>query len=178
MRQPQIFIAYAPRGAGLRCALAYLEDSHDVYGWFGGPRDDASVAACYFVLQDFHANAPTRYEEVEQSALHSVWSLPEPRRRDLAAMQEAFAQEWLFYRNEPRATAELMAYCEAELATGELNVCFGKLAKLSKRQPNWTYSSPRFERAVLRALSRYWPLEYRPHEGERISAESERRFGR
>lgn len=24
MRTPNIFIAYAPRGAGLRCALAYL----------------------------------------------------------------------------------------------------------------------------------------------------------
>lgn len=166
MRNPQIFIAYAPRGAGLRCALAYLEEGHDVYGWFGGPRHDASVASCYFVLQDFHANSPTRYEEVDQSALHAVWSLSESRRHELAAMQDAFAREWLFYRSESRATAELMAYGEAELAAGELNLRFDKLAKLSKLQPNWTYYSPRFERTVLRALSRYWPLEYRPHMDE------------
>jgi len=169
MPDPQIFVAYAPRGAGLRCALAYLEHRRDVYGWFAGPRHDASLAARYFLLEAFHASVRTRYEEVDQSDLRSGWSLAEPRRHALAAMQEAFAREWLFYRNEPRATAELMAYGEAELAAGELNLRFEKLANLSKRQPNWTCYSPRFERRVLRALSRYWPLEYRPHIGEVVA---------
>lgn len=163
MPVPEIFVAYAPRGAGLRCALAYLEDARDVYGWFAGPRDDASVAACYFVLDDFRAAVRIRYCEFAQSALRS---LAEPRRRELAAMQEEFANEWLFYRNEARAYGELLAYCEAELAAGELNLRFEKLAVLSKRQPNWTYSSRQFDRRVLRALSRYWPLEYRPHTGD------------
>lgn len=166
MRDPQIFIAYAPRGAGLRCVLAYLEDASDVYGWFAGPRHDTSVAACYFVLENFHASVRARYEAVDQAELHGGWSLAEERRHELAAMQEAFARDWLFYRNEPRATPQLMAYCEAELAAGELNLRFERLAKLSKLQPNWTYYSPRFERLVLRALSRYWPLEYRPHIGD------------
>jgi hypothetical protein len=169
MRNPEIFIAYAPRGAGLRCALACLEDGHDVYGWYGGPRHDTSVASRYFLLENFHANARTSYEDVDESDLHSGWSLAEARRHELAAMQDAFAHEWLFYRNEPRATAELMAYCEAELAAGELNLRFDKLARLSKLQPNWTYYSPRFERRVLRALSRYWPLEYRPHIGDVVA---------
>lgn len=167
---PQIFIAYAPRRAGLRCALAYLEDTHDVYGWYAGPGDEPSVASRYFVLENFHANVRTRYEDVEQSDLHSGWSLSGSRRRDLAEMRDAFAREWLFYRSEPRATEELLAYCAAELAAGELNLRFDKLAKLSKLQPTWTYYSPRFERRVVRTLSRYWPLAYRPHVGERIPA--------
>ena len=60
MKTPSIFIAYAPRGAGLRCALAYLASERDVYGWYTGPRDDSSIAAQYFLIEDFYSNRPTR----------------------------------------------------------------------------------------------------------------------
>jgi nucleotide-binding universal stress UspA family protein len=98
---------------------------------------------------------------VDQADLHSAWSLDEARRHELARMQEAFAREWLFYRDDPRAAAELQAYAEAELAVGELNVRFERLARFSTLQPNWTWYSARFERPVLRHLARRWPLEYR-----------------
>jgi hypothetical protein len=160
-RAPHVFIAYAPRGAGLRCALAYLEDRRDVYGWFAGPRQDASVEARYFVLEDFFTAREARYESVAQADLHSPWALREARRHELARMQEAFAGEWLFYRDAPGAAAELQAYAEAELAAGELNLRFERLSKLYTRQPNWTYYSPNFERPVLKFLAKRWPLEYR-----------------
>lgn len=60
MRTPSIFIAYAPRGAGLRCALAYLSSGRDVYGWYTGPRDDVSFAACYFLLENFYGQTSAR----------------------------------------------------------------------------------------------------------------------
>lgn len=157
---PQVFIAYAPRGAGLRCALAYLESGNDVYGWFAGPRDDTTVARCYFLLEDLHAPRASRYEAVSEADLHSGWSLDEARRHELARMQEAFSREWLFYRGELGAERELQAYAEAELAAGEINLRFERLAKLDTRQPNWTWYSPRFERTVLRHLSTRWPLEF------------------
>lgn len=160
MRTPDVFLAYAPRGAGLRCALAYLGSRRDVYGWFTGPRHDASVASQYFLLEDFYRPTATRYEAVDLEALHSSWSLDEARRHELAALQEAFAHEWLFYRGDPRAVAQLEAYAEAELAAGEVNLRFARLDKLSKLQPNWTFYSSGFERSVLRQLSRHWPLEY------------------
>ncbi len=162
MRNPEIFVAYAPRGAGLRCAIAYLEGANDVYGWFIGPRDDASVTACYFLLGDFHASAPVRYEAVAPADLHSHWSLDEGRRHEAAQMQEAFAHEWLFYRDAPDAAGQLAAYGDAELASGEIGLRYERLAKLSKLQPDWTYYSHRFERSVLRHLAGRWPLEYRP----------------
>ena len=161
METPRIFIAYAPRGAGLRCALAYLAAERDVYGWFTGPDDDGGVASVFFVSEDFYTNRPARYEAVDSAQLHSHWSLDEARRHELAQMQEAFAHEWLFYRDDPRAAAELEAYAEAELAAGEVNLRFERLGKLSTLQPNWTYYSPGFERAVLRHLAKRWPLEYR-----------------
>jgi hypothetical protein len=161
MKTPNVFIAYAPRGAGLRCALAYLATERDIYGWYTGPREDTTFAAAFFVSGDFYINRPARYDAVETAELPSRWSLDEARRHELARMQEAFAREWLFYRDDPRAAAELEAYAEAELAAGEVNVRFERLAKLSTLQPNWTYYSPHFERSVLRHLAKRWPLEYR-----------------
>ena len=161
MEVPQVFIAYAPRGAGLRCALAYLAAERDVYGWYTGPRADGAVAAEFFLVEDFYANRPARDHAVDAGALHSPWALDEARRHGVAQMQEAFVHEWLFYRNEARAARELEAYAEAELAAGEVNLRFERLAKLSTLQPNWTYYSPRFERPVLRHLAKRWPLEYR-----------------
>ena len=161
MKTPNLFIAYAPRGAGLRCALAYLGSERDVYGWFAGARADAGgVAAQFFLIEDFYTNRPTRYQAVDQADLHSPWALDEARRHEAARMQDAFAHEWLFYRDNPRAAAELEAYREAELAASELNVRFGRLSRFSTLQPNWTYYSPHFERGVLRLLARRWPLDY------------------
>jgi hypothetical protein len=160
MRNPEIFIAYAPRGAGLRCALAYIASGRDVYGWYTGPRLDGSVAARYFLAEDFYANRPARDSAVDHADLHTRWALDEARRHELARVQEAFAREWLVYRDDPRAARELASYGRAELAVGEVNLRFERIADLSTLQPNWTYYSPRFERSVLRHLSKGWPLEY------------------
>ena len=37
MRSPNVFLAYAPRGVGLRCAVAYFGAGRDAFGWFTGP---------------------------------------------------------------------------------------------------------------------------------------------
>ena len=174
MPTPDVFLAYAPRGSGLRCAIAYLAAGPDAYGWFTGPRDDTSIASRYFLLEDLYTVAAARYHAVEPEALHNHWALDEARRHQVAKMQDVFSREWLFYRNEPRVASELAAYAEAELAAGEVNVRFARLAKFSTLQPNWTYYSPRFERTVLRHLAKHWPLEYRPH-GDEVAASQKRR---
>ena len=113
MKNRQVFIAYAPRGPGLYCALAYLATELDVYGWFTGPCRDGTLARRFFLLENFHADGLVRHEAVDQADLHSAWSLDNGRRQELAAMQEAFAGEWLFYRDDPRAAAELKSYAAA-----------------------------------------------------------------
>lgn len=166
MRNPNVFVAYAPRGNGLRCGLFYLTSGEDAYGWFTGPRDDLSVASQYFLLEGLYTMRPTRYDTVRADALHSAWLLDEARRHELAATQEAFAREWLVYRDDPRSLKELEAYAEAELAAGEVNLRFERLAKLDRAQPTWTYYSPAFQGTVLRQLAKRWPLEFRPHGDE------------
>jgi len=160
MNTPNVFLAYAPRGAGLRCAVAYLASGRDAYGWFTGPRLDLVVASRYFLLEDFYSAGPVRYEEVDVSELHSGWSLSEPRRHELARLQATFAREWLCYRADVWAASDFGAYARAELAAGDVAVRFGRLAVFSKLQPNWTFYSRGFEHGVLRQLARRWPLEY------------------
>lgn len=162
MLTPNVFLAYAPRGPGLRCAVAYLGRERDVYGWFTGPRADAQLASAFFLLENFYTGAMTRYEAVDAADLHGGWALDEARRHELAGMQAAFAQEWLYYRSDPKAKSELKAYAAAEFAIGEANVRYARLAKFSRLQPNWTYYSQHFEYPVLSYLSRHWPLDYQP----------------
>lgn len=177
MQTPNVFLAYAPRGPGLCCAVACLSSGRDVYGWFTGLRQDTSLASAFFVLEDFYANAPTRYEAVAPADLHSPWLLDEARRHELARLQEAFAREWLVYRDDPRAAAELQAYAEGELAAGELNVRFERLARFSTVHSTWTCYSEHFDHRVLEKLASRWPLEYRP-QMERTAAEQASRHAK
>ena len=159
MQTPRTFIAYAPR-AGLRCALAYLPAGHDVLGWFTGSAD-GRVESAYFLLEDYYSPRETRYVAVPAGDLHSSWGVDEARCHELARLQDTFAREWLFYRDDPRAPGELGQYARGELAAGEVNVRFERLNRLSRLQPNWTWYSPQFEHGVLETLARHWPLDYR-----------------
>ncbi|HJY76436.1 MAG TPA: hypothetical protein VKE95_07380 [Burkholderiales bacterium] len=160
MNKPNVFLAYAPRGIGLRCAVAYVASGRDAYGWFTGPRLDLAVASRYFLLEDFYSARPVRHAEVDAGDLHSGWALGEPRRHELARLHAGFTMEWLCYRADAWAASDFDAYARAELAAGEIAVRFGRLAVFSKLQPNWTFYSPGFEHGVLRHLARRWTLEY------------------
>ena len=38
MMQHECFLAYAPRGAGLLCAVTYVSTEPDIVGWFVGAK--------------------------------------------------------------------------------------------------------------------------------------------
>jgi hypothetical protein len=175
MKTPQIFVAYSPRGVGLRCAVAYLKDAKNVYGWFTGPRDGL-LASAYFLLEGFYAGAGTRFLATESSDAYGGWTWdysserPErigPEKVDevlchrLVHLQDAFVHEWLAYRTDAGAAADLAQYEEAELAIGDVNLRFARLNRLAKLHATWTFYSQDFEASVARYLMRRWPLEYR-----------------
>jgi hypothetical protein len=162
MRTPGIFIGYAPRGAGLRCAVVYTPAGNDARGWFIGTREDGGLESAYFVLEDYYTPRATRYVAVRDDDLHSKWTVDEAMCHDLARLQAAFASEWLFHRDEPGAALHLARYAADELALGHVGIRHERLARFSRDQPNWTYYNPEFEHGILEALARHWPLEYRP----------------
>jgi hypothetical protein len=159
MQTPAIFMAYAPR-AGLRCAIAYLTSHRDVYGWYTGGVD-GRLESAYFVLEDYYSPGGSRFAAVAEGDLHSGWTAGEARRHELARLQDAFVHEWLVYRAQPEAIAQLDEYARAELAAGDVMVRFERLNRFSKLQPNWTYYSPAFEHGVLQGLAKHWALDYR-----------------
>jgi hypothetical protein len=165
MRAPELHFAYAPRGGGLLCALAYLDSERDVYGWFTGLHAGGRIAGYYFLLEAYHGPGAVRYEAVPAQDLHSGWSLEEARRHELARLEEAVVREWLFARDDPAAAADVLAYEKAELALGELGVRYRRLARFHTAAALWTWYTPAFQRSVLRQLARRWPLEYRPDFG-------------
>ncbi len=158
---PQLFIAYAPQGPGLRCALLYFAAGEDLWGWLTGPQGEL-VVSDYFHVAGFHSLREPSYRAVDIAGLHSGWAPDPAMRAELARVQDQFVREWLVYRCAKEARAHLARYDEAGLATGEVNLRFDRLGTLSRSLPDWTYCSPGFEPAVLSWLSYRWPIDYRP----------------
>jgi hypothetical protein len=162
METLRVFLAYAPRGAGLRAAVAYLPRTRDVYGWYTGPREDGSMASEYFLLEDLYTSGQAGY--AASGDLYGGWVRDDVLCHELARLQEAFRREWLCYRSDPAAAKELEAYARDELPAGDVIVRHERLGRFSKLQPSWTFYSPGFERTVLKHLSKRWPLEFRVEE--------------
>lgn len=174
MKTPRILLAYAPRGVGLCCALAYLSDGNAVYGWFTGPAEGRTLSA-FFVLEHFYAGRGTRFLATEGDDVHGGWRWdytgrahpvgPEPIAaslcHELVQLQDAFAHEWLVYPGDADAVEEREKYAQAELALGDVNIRFERLNRFSTLQPSWTFYSRDFERSVESYLASRWPLEYR-----------------
>jgi hypothetical protein len=156
-----MFLAYAPRGPGLRCAMFYFAAGDDLWGWLTGPNGRLLVAE-YFQVAGFHALREPRYTAVDIAGLHCGWSEDRSICAELGRLQDEFVHEWLFYRSGRKARAQLAAYESSGLATGEVNVRFNRLGRLARTPPDWTYYSAAFEPAVLTWLGNRWSLDYRP----------------
>jgi len=175
MNTPSVFLAYAPRGAGLMCAVAWFSRGDDVFGWWGGARG-AEFACSYFLAEDFYAGGGTRLLATDGNDLYGGWTrdythrqppleerIPPPDEvcHELERLQSQFSREWLVFSHDPEAAAEGSAYRDAELAAGPVLIRYRKLNKFSKDDAVWTCASPILDRNLLEYLSRRWPLDYR-----------------
>lgn len=174
VKTPRHFIAYAPYGVGVMCALVYFERGADVYGWWIGSRD-AEWHSVYFKLDNFYTTKPTRFLATEgmdlyggwkhlYSARHPVLDKPEPVDDDAAheldRLQDLFAGEWLFFEDDTGAVADRRAYDEYNLPLAHVNLRAQILNKLDKHEAVWSYRSHDFDSAVLEYLQQHWPLDY------------------
>ena len=174
MHNLQTFIAYAPRGAGLLCAIVYAESGDDVFGWYAGSRG-YQTASAFFLLKGFFSVGETVYYATDGMDLRGGWkydystsepeldgsiALDEDLARQLGAMQGKFVGEWLFYRDDPAAAQQIRAYRELGLPLQTLNVQAKKLNKLDQSDAVWRHYSIAFQHPVLRYLGARWPLDY------------------
>jgi hypothetical protein len=172
---PQQFVAYAPYGVGILCALVYLERGADVYGWWIGARD-AEWLTAYFKLEEFFTARQTRFLATEGMDLYGGWKRlysarepeldkPEPVADDAAheldRVQGMFAAECLFFEDDAAAAAERKAYERYNLPLAHVNVRAKMLNKLDKNRAVWAFRSHEFDGTILDYLQRHWPLDYR-----------------
>jgi hypothetical protein len=168
------FIAFAPFGVGVVCALFYFEHGNDIYGWWIGARD-SEYRSAYFKLEDYFSTQPTRFYGTEESDLYGGWRFlySENRRaldkpvhvndavaHELDRRQGVFVSEWLFFEDAPQKSAERMAYEKMKFPVRHVNVRAAGIARLDRHEPLWVYRSHDFNQHVLEYLERYWPLDY------------------
>jgi hypothetical protein len=175
MANPMVYLAYAPRGAGLLAAVVYVAVGEDVYGWWTGA-SNSDFPAAYFRLEDFFSVSGTTFHASRGSDLYGGWafnyssSTPEldkavPVEQDMAheleRMQDAFWAEWLFFSEDKGAAAEIAAYASSELPLQTVNIKTSKLNKLNKDDVIWTYASTGIDLDIIDYMRARWPLDYR-----------------
>ena len=171
---PRVFIAFAPYGVGVLCALFYIEKRRDLYGWWTGARDSEHHCA-YFKLEEHRSMKALRFYATQGSDLNGGWRrlysakqpqlhTPLPIDEDLACelehLRDDFVAQWLFLEDAPDAEAEREAYARMNFPIFPLGVRAQGINRLNKDEPVWLYRSSDFDVGVIDALARYWPLDY------------------
>ena len=175
MTMPQSYLAYAPHGAGVMCAVVYFEHGVDIVGWWIGARGYEYHSA-YFKLERFFSTKPTRFYATEGMDLYGGWKMLYSAREpaldkpvpvedavshELDRVQGMFVSEWLFFENDADADAEYKAYEALRLPLQRVNIRSRRLVKFDESQPVWIYHTHDFDLDAIDYLQRYWPLDYR-----------------
>lgn len=174
MIEPHVHFAYAPRGAGLLCAMFWFDQGHHVYGWFTGARGH-ELPAAFFMLENYRYHRETQFYRSAANDVYGDWllvtdrgetkldpptPLPEPVIHELDRLQDAFVQEWLFYENDPGHADEVAGLRALELPVLAVNIRASRIGKLVTGAPIWTYTSPGADENVIAFLASRWPLDY------------------
>ncbi|MDA8383141.1 MAG: hypothetical protein M0037_08805 [Betaproteobacteria bacterium] len=174
MSNPQSHLAYAPHGAGLLCALVYIERQKDIWGWWIGSADGTFPSA-FFKLENFFSSTGTAFLATQGSDVYGGWRydyaarahelgtgipIDEGMCHSLERMQDVFFSEWLFLAADPSRAPDLHAYAAAALAVQDVNIRFEGFNRMDHHDPVWTFSSKEMDGAVLEFMMPRWPLQY------------------
>ena len=171
--QPYFYLAFTPRGVGVVAATFYFVQAENVYGWFIGARNNG-CAAGFFALERYYSRETTIYWRSLEDDVHGEWEaavigavtaasgpVPEAIRHELARLQSAFADEWLFFPEYPGAEGEIEAYRKLELPVETVNIRPAQFHRFDQSQPTWIYASPGIDLNVIAYLGDHWMLDHR-----------------
>lgn len=176
MIEPHVHIAYAPRGAGVLCAVFWFTAEDHVYGWFTGAKAYERPAS-YFMLEHYYSTRETVCYRSAEDDPYGDWLIastqcesrvdrPVPVSmelcHELSRIQDIFVREWLFFEGAPDYERQASALRARELPALAANVRPSKLDKLVTGGPVWTYSSPGADAHIVGFLAKRWPLDYAP----------------
>lgn len=172
---PQCFLAYAPRGVGLLCAVVYTVRNDDVCGWWVGAMS-SEYQTGFFLLENYFSPNEKAFYATKSGDLYGGWvfdydanpteldkpvTVNETICHDLEHIQFVFAQEWLSFPGDADAMQEMERYHQAELAHQDVNVKFHRLKRLDKDEPAWVYRSAGVDLNIIKRLMCDWPLDCR-----------------
>jgi hypothetical protein len=166
--QPKIHIRYLPEESGSVSAMFYIEHGIDVYGWYTHA-ENGRFSAAFFMLENFYADRSTALYRSIEDDVYGPWTvdfppidneircpLPEPIRHELERIQSTFADEWLFFKNDPAASQDLLAYASHRLAIHAVNVKPRKLNRLDKTSASWEHKTPAIDPNVMDFVQKHW----------------------
>lgn len=174
MREPFVYLAYAPRGPGLLCAAVLFTEENSVYGWYTGFKANG-IQAAFFMLEDFYSRRDTVFYRSQQDNVYDGWAILNPETEitvdrpvpvpqefchELEQMQNVFAQEWLFYADDPASHREMEDYRKEELPVRAVNIKHRKLGKLERHDAVWMYATPGTDLNTIDFLQKHWSLDY------------------
>ena len=174
MIEPHAYVAYAPGGSGILCALFWFVHTDDVYGWFIGASAH-EYPARFFMLEDYYSKRETQCYISAGDDLHGKWmhetgrgestmDRPVPVPPDLCPeldrLQDAFVREWLFNQGDERFAREAPLLEKRGLPVLAINIRASKIDKLSSGGPVWTYCTPGADVRMVAYLSARWGLDY------------------
>ena len=172
----ECFLAYAPRGGGLLCAVVYRARGDDVYGWWVGRDANLEYPPGFFMLENYYTTHEqafltttggdlmggwTHDHDARQAVLDPALPVEEAVARSLDPLQFAFTREWLVYPEDAHAAEQTRRYADAELGMGSVAVRFDCLGRFDKSQPVWRYFSRGLDYNVIERLMRCWSLDYK-----------------
>jgi len=175
MREPWVHLAYAPRGAGLLCALFWFAADDHVYGWFTGAKAHEQVKS-FFMLEDYYSKRQTVCYRSAQDDPYGDWLVCSTEKEsridrpipvstelchELGRMQDAFVREWLLFEGGQDYERQAEALHARGLPALAANIRPSRIDKLATSKPVWTYSSPGADAHVVAFLAKRWPLDYR-----------------
>ena len=156
------------------CAVALLTVEENVYGWYTGAQGSAFPAS-FFMLENFYSIRNTVFYRSQQDDVYDGWAIVNPAAEievdrpvpvqeelchELEHMQSAFAQEWLFYADDPTAQLEMQSYRKEGLPVRPVNIKARKLNKLAQNCAIWTYAAPGMDLNIVDFLRKHWGLDY------------------
>jgi hypothetical protein len=172
--EPSVHLAYAPRGAGVLCAMFWFVEKSDVYGWFTGARG-LEHPAHFFMLEHYYATRDTVCYLSAADDVYGAWTMatkraasgidrPVPVNADLCPeldrLQDAFVREWLFFESDTLHAQEAAALQERELPVLPLNIRASRLSRFTRDGPVWACWTPGADTHVVGYLAQRWPLDY------------------
>lgn len=166
--QPKTQIRYLPDEPSSVAMLFYVESGVDVYGWYSHAEKD-NFSAAFFMLENFYIDRPSALYRSIEDDVYGPWlsdcppsdieircPLPEPVRHELERLQSNFADDWLFFENDPAVAQEFLAYGNHRLVIHAVNVKSKKLNRLEKNKGDWEYKSQGMDLNLMDFIQKHW----------------------